>query len=227
MKITENLLSRVIAFIPTGELRPPGGLFPPDLIRELVQRYEFQKFPRSIEDWGGEKSPEFETGRLGKQVVTKLVIWNDGITIETQSGTDVSKQLILEMLGWAKDKFGLTYSPEIIRRWAYVSDLTFVSNVPLLSLSPLDQLAVKMSAELSVIVEQEVSCEPVIVSVGHDPLALRYGRAPFTIQRRSETSFSENRYFSEAPLPTETHIKLLTEFENDVKEALPKAVRRQ
>jgi hypothetical protein len=40
--------------------------------------------------------------------------------------------------------------------------------------------------------------------------------APFTIQRRAETAFAENKYFSEAPLPTNEHVALLETFEADV-----------
>jgi len=39
--------------------------------------------------------------------------------------------------------------------------------------------------------------------------------AGFTIQRRVDTPFGENKYFSEAPLPTEIHLDLLQQFESD------------
>jgi hypothetical protein len=39
--------------------------------------------------------------------------------------------------------------------------------------------------------------------------------AAFTIQRRGQTPFEENKYFSEAPLPTDIHINLLEQFEAD------------
>jgi hypothetical protein len=40
--------------------------------------------------------------------------------------------------------------------------------------------------------------------------------APFSIQRRGNALFSENKYFSEAPLPTDAHIRLLEQFETDL-----------
>jgi hypothetical protein len=47
-------------------------------------------------------------------------------------------------------------------------------------------------------------------------MARKYGIAPFSITRRAESRFSENKYFSEAPLPTDIHISLLEEFEAEV-----------
>jgi hypothetical protein len=44
-------------------------------------------------------------------------------------------------------------------------------------------------------------------------LERKYGIASFSITRRAEARFSENKYFSEAPLPTDLHLKLLEQFE--------------
>jgi hypothetical protein len=78
----------------------------------------------------------------------------------------------------------------------------------------------KTSNALSDIWHEPVRYEPVNLIVGHDPMARKYGIAPFSITRRAEARFSENKYFSEAPLPTDTHLKILEEFERDVDSSL-------
>jgi hypothetical protein len=49
-------------------------------------------------------------------------------------------------------------------------------------------------------------------------MARSHGIAPFVITHRAESRYSENKYFSEAPLPTDMHIEFLEEFEAGVKQ---------
>jgi hypothetical protein len=39
----------------------------------------------------------------------------------------------------------------------------------------------------------------------------------FTIERRADVPFVENKYFSTAPLPTDEHLKVLEDFEAALK----------
>jgi hypothetical protein len=121
------------------------------------------------------------------------------------------------MLVWGAEKFGLNYKSGMIKRFAYVSNLTFYSDAPILNISSaLSNLAAKTSALITEIWQEPVSYEPLSVAVGHDPLSRKNPIATFTIQRRAETKFSENKYFSESPLPTDEHLKLLVEYEKDL-----------
>jgi hypothetical protein len=65
-------------------------------------------------------------------------------------------------------------------------------------------------------VEENISFEPTSFQVQHDLLTRKYSIAGFTIQRRTETPFRENKYYSEAPLPTDLHATLLGELEADL-----------
>jgi len=146
------------------------------------------------------------------------VIFNTLLLVETRSNTTDSKQILEEMLNWAAEKFGLNYHPGMIKRFAYVSDLTFHSDIPLLSVNPaLTNLAQKTSKAASEIWQEPVQYEPMNLIVGHDPMSRKYGIAHFSVARRAESRFSENKYFSEAPLPTDVHLSLLDEFEAGVK----------
>jgi hypothetical protein len=217
VQLSAILMARVIAFFEVAEINPPGGFFFPELTKELVERFNFQKYPKTFEEWTSEKGSQFFFGRLGKIAVDNVTLFNNGIQVDTHSGTNDSKKILLDTLEWASTKFGFSYKPELIRRWAYLSGLTFETQVQILSTPALDNLATRTSRALS-----EVAGEPMVYmatsqTVGHDPLVKKYGRASFSIQRRIDVPFSDNKYFSEAPLPSDVHISLLEQFEADVR----------
>lgn len=73
-----------------------------------------------------------------------------------------------------------------------------------------------MSREVSGILQKNVSFEPAAFHIQHDLLTRKYPIAGSTIQRRAETPFREDKYYSEAPLQTRMHEVLLTELEADI-----------
>jgi len=148
------------------------------------------------------------------------VIWNTLLVLETRSSTTDSKEILEEILHWGTKKFGITYREGMIKHYGYVSDLTFYSDVPLLSLNPaVAKLATKASQKLTDVWREPIEYEGLTFALGHDPTARKYAIAPFSIARRAEAKFSENKYYSEAPLPTDIHISLLQEFEADLRRA--------
>jgi hypothetical protein len=218
LQLSAVILARAIGYIETFDLSPRGKIFFPELVREIVRRFDFQKFPKTLEEFDESKGVEFLEGKIGKRTIQKLGIWNTILVLETRSSTEDSREILEEILLWGAEKFGLNYRPGMIKRFAYVSDLSFYSDAPILSVSPaLTKLAEKTSRLLSELWQEPVSYESVNLTIGHDPMARKYGIAPFSITRRAEAKFSENKYFSEAPLPTETHISLLEEFESEIK----------
>jgi hypothetical protein len=217
VQLSAILLARALAFFEVVDINPPGGLFFPDLTRELLQRFNFQKYPRNFDEWKDDKGAIFASGKLGKVTVDNLTLFNNGIQVDTHSGTDESKRILEETLQWAREKLGFSYRTDLKIRWAYVSNLTFVTDVPILSNPPLDNLAERTSRAMAEVVGNPIVYMPTAQSIGHDPLTVKWGRAPLSIQRRLEVPFSDNKYFSESPLPTDVHINLLKQFEADVK----------
>ncbi len=162
---------------------------------------------------------EFLTGRVGRRAISKFVIWTNVLVIETRSNTTEAKVILEEIILWAAEKFNLTYSAEMITRYAYISDLSFYSEASILSVSPLwEHIAQKTSAALTETWKEPIRYEPFEFKIGHDPLVRQWGIAPFRITRRAEHKFTENKYFSEAPLPTDLHIALLEEYEAGILE---------
>lgn len=222
MQLAAITLARVLAFIETADLDQRGRVFNPEFVEELVKRYKFQKFPKTREEFDEQKGVVFEEGKFGNKVIQKFTIFNTVLVLETRSSTNDSKQLIEEMLTWGGAKFGLNYRPGDIKRFAYVSSVTFHSDVPILGAAsqPFVELSGKISRAVSEIWDDEITYHPANIAIGHDPLARKNGIAYFSITYRGEHRYSENKYFSEAPLPTDTHIKFLEEFEAGVGRAL-------
>jgi hypothetical protein len=217
MRLSAISLSRVLGFVEIIDLSPRGRIFLPELVSKIAQQFSFQKFPKPLDELDESKGIEFFEGKIGEKVIQKLAIFNTLLVLETRSTTDDSKRILEDMLEWGAQKCGLDYKPGMITRFAYVSDLTFYSDVPLLSVSSaLAKVAAKTSEALTDIWQEPVRYEPINLIVGHDPTARKYPIAPFSIARRAEARFSENKYFSEAPLPTSLHIRLLEEFEKEV-----------
>jgi hypothetical protein len=217
MKLSAVLLARALGFIETFDLSPRGQVFYPDVVGEIVQRYQFQKFPQEFKDFDEQKGIEFLVGKAGNEVIDKLVIYNNGILIDTRSNTETSEALVKETLAWAKSKFSLNYRPEMIRRFGYISQVTFHSEASLNALNPaLQKLADRLTAIVSKIHGEKVQYQTSSLTITHDPLTRKNPIAGLTIFPRIDTPFSENKYFSEAPVPTDTHITLLEELEADI-----------
>lgn len=214
MKLSAILMSRVLAFVDTADLRPTSGLHAPDFVEEVAKQFHFQKYPQTLEEFDIQKGMEFLNGKIGKRAITKLALWPNIVVIEGRRNSTDCQTMLGEILEWATVKFDLNYSPEMIRRYAFVSDISFVSDAPILAFSPLLQrIADRTGKALSETWKEQVVYELFDLKIGHDPLIRKWGIAPFQITRRAEHKFSENKYFSEAPLPTDLHIELLEEYE--------------
>lgn len=219
MNVAAIVLARVLGYVEPIDLNPRGTVFYPEFTRELVERYNFQKFPQKLEEFDETKGVEFHQGRIGSKIIQKFVIWNSILVVETRTSTAESKEIMGDMITWAATRFNLNYRENMIRRYAYVSDLTFYSEAPMAGASPATRrLADRASRAVSDVWGESIMYQPLGFNIGHDPLTRKYGIAPFQIARRSEVPFSENKYFSEAPLPTDVHITLLEEYERDLLE---------
>lgn len=217
MKVLGIANARTLAWVELTELNPRGRVFYPDLTRELVERYYFQKFPQKIEEFDESKGIEFISGKSGDIVIQKFALWPSLVVLETRSSTTDSRAVLEGMLAWGKQKLGLTYHPEMVK-WGYVSELIFQTDFPLIQASsdPFAKLAEKTGKAVSEIWAEDLTYKPMLFAAGHDATKRNFTIAAFQINYLRDHPHSENKYYSQAPLPTEMHIKFLEEFEADV-----------
>jgi hypothetical protein len=214
--------ARAVALIDIDELNLNGRVRMAEVAPALVQRYEFATYPNKTEDFDYEKGVKFGSGKIGETIIDLFTIYQGIITLETLSSTDDSKSALEEILTWGASEFGLTYKEGTIRHWGYISQISFDSDIPLLNAisSPLTSLAKKTGQFVDSLFGEGLDYEVTKVIVGHDPLRRKNGIAGVTIEHKINVKFDENRFFSEAPLPTKVHIKYLEEFEAEVKKGM-------
>ncbi|MGD0546556.1 MAG: hypothetical protein ABR991_01860 [Terracidiphilus sp.] len=161
----------------------------------------------------------FEQGVFDGIVIKKLTVFPLVMHLDAANSTDDAKTALDGLLRWGKEEFGLRYSSDSIRRWAFVSDVIFETDFPLLHM--VNDTLNHVSSEISAIVQrnlkEELKYEPAKFWLAHDPNKRSASVAPFTIEHRALSLFEENIYFSEAPLPTEDHISLLSEIEESMR----------
>ena len=211
------LLARVLGFVEIADLisgiKMPVG----ELMRKLADHYAFERSPRTLGELDLSKGIELLEGVSVQGSIKKFVIYDTVLVVETRINTSASKAILEEVLLWGAKELGLNHKPNSLKRFGYVSDVTFYSDAPLLNPVPaVAGIAARASKELSEIWEEPVKYEPLNFGIGHDPSARKYGIAPFTLAHRAETKFSENKYFSESPLPTDIHWEILEQYEKDI-----------
>jgi hypothetical protein len=211
------VLARASGWVESNDLNPRGSVFFPDFVKAIIARYGFMKFPEKLEEFDEGKGVTFVAGKLGHTVIEQVIVYTYGIVFDTRASTDESKRLLEEALQWASKEVGLNYNPLMIKRWQYLSQITFNSKVQLVRAHPsfqkLAETLTKRAAEVS---GQTLDYDLTILALDHDPLLQKHPIGRFSIQRRENTPFSDNKYYSEAPLPTDVHIKLLEQFEVDL-----------
>jgi hypothetical protein len=218
MKLSAVILARVLEFVETFDLNPSGRVSFPALVQGIVERFGFLKFPQKYEDFDESKGVEFIGGHWDGITVESLKIFNNGLMLDTRASTADSERILEEGLVWASSEFGLEFNPRMISRKGYVSNLTFYSDVPILGKddSPVRRLTHRAKDAFGRITGETAMWEPIILTLNSEGIPRKPLHAPFTIQRRAEAAFSENKFYSEAPLPTDIHLNLLEQFEADV-----------
>jgi hypothetical protein len=200
-----------------GELNLGGKVFLPDLVTKLNERYQFSSNNSTDKADLKEKGLVFESGYWQGHSIKKLS-FNPSITyVEGEESTDISQQILIDLLEWAQKELGANFTPHSIQRWAFVSDIVFQSDFPLLfgQNKVLNSVAERMAQAVQENLREKLDFQPAQLALGHDPQKRSTVVAPFSIQHRVNTLFEDNIFFAEAPIPTSLHLELLEEIETE------------
>lgn len=196
------------------ELTPRNQVGRDKLGEALRERYSFLKAPQTLEEFDVQKDGiQFQSGRHGDIVIERLIFYTKGIVVETRSSTKDCEQVLADLIAWIQAQAGVTDALRIIRT-LYGSQLTFYSERSLDLVNPrLADLATWLSDRIADGMETRLSYGVVGIHFGFDELTYQVSPGRLLIERRAEAPFSENKYFSAAPLRTEDHLEFLRRFE--------------
>lgn len=217
MQLVSVPLARVLAYIEGVELNSKGAAFFPEIIGSLIERFQFQKYPKSFEETDEGKGVNFFEGRWNGINVSKFTVFTGALVVDTHTSTEASEQVLEEALIWGTENIGLTYKSGMIRRKQYISDIVFNSDIDLLAVHPAFvnlRKAVTDAGEQYLWQRRPYELTHFGIDFDHtlNPLVA----APFSIQRRGNALFSEKKFFSEAPMPTKVHVQIVEKFEADL-----------
>ncbi len=218
MKLVSVESARAVWLISTNEFNPRGMNLQYSLLPAAIEKYKFIKFP-SLEPNKQKDPSEGEVldegifrNPQGIDIGVKLTIFADGIVAETRSSTSDTDEFLQDFFQWASEEFALTYQRDMVKRKGYVSELTII---PEGSLTKLDKFA-EFTNKISTFVATGYTV-PVQYKVGGiffaaDPVS-QLTPSYFRLERKLNEPFNQNKYFSQAPLPTELHLEMLDELE--------------
>ena len=216
MEVLAVRTARLIAYLNAEELNPAGRPIAHEYFKGFIERYQFIKRPITVEeilDPEG-KGVTFEQGKLGDVGINKVVLFDWAVVIETSTSTAASEQILLDILNWGAETFGMSNRPSLITLRNYVSELVFTSNLSLPALSPqLQTLSDKITELVGSYLGNSLPFETVGFTLAFDSTQAKQLYTPFQIQRLVDTPFSQNKYYSGAPLQTPDHISAIEQIE--------------
>jgi hypothetical protein len=185
-----------------------------DFIAEMVRRYGFQKYPATAEDYNSPNGAVFTLGRMGDIVIENYIVYRQGVVVDTRSSTRDSEAVLDDVSKWICEISGADPSLQKVVRKFCLSQVTFQSNGSLDALNPqLVELGRLLSERVSEQAKLNLVFQATALHLQFDFLGGIPWTLPFRIERQEGIPFSENRYFSQAPLSTEEHLMVLEKFE--------------
>lgn len=212
MKLLSVLTARSIWLGHLSDLNPRGLSLWPHIIHLLVDTYKFTKYP-SVQDLSSVQNEiKFEKGEFAVEeapVSIDLTIYADGLAASSGSSTDHTDAFLKDALERFNEILNLSSYGDVIRKKFYLSEVFVTTDVSLELVNPKLK---EISGYLSSNVEENKFFETSGISFCPDQTS-KVNPTPFKFERAPDVPFSENRYYSIAPLQTQPHLELLDKME--------------
>jgi hypothetical protein len=199
--------------------RPFGSFgYLPDAINKAIEEYKFLGYPKEISELFPVDTNQPIVFRHGKVVINGRVIVVDflqiypaGLQVITLTNTSDSLAAVDHIAAWGVSTFDLKL--ETVKAPGFYSQLHVRFKSPLPEMFPkLKPIASEISDKYPDVLDFRPQYELSALHFLYEPKA-KVDPVFFRIERVGNVSFAENLYYSDAPLSTEDHIRVLEDFE--------------
>lgn len=215
MKLLSVSLARSLWFGHMDDFNPKGIALS-SMISYLADLYKFKKVPPSNANPSSIEGTSFEDGEFvlnenEAPIYVALSLYSGGLTADTRLSTKASDTFLMDLFMRLSKLFNVPSHEAIIRRKRYFSQLYVSIDKPFSIINPkLKQVARFLTENTEA---GEIPFELGGISLWPEQTA-KWIPSPFSIERATGVPFSENRYFSRAPIETEKHLELLSKLES-------------
>lgn len=214
MELIDTLKGQALRF---GTPRTPdgAGIFLPDLVGKLKAEFRFVGGPEKPGDYDLNGGIALTYGTFGGGILRTLKVYRDGMLMEGHVSTDIldlaldRAEALIGELGARIERMGP------VQR-LYTSQLEVRPSIA--AVSALDELDAARGRLRDLVSGYGVDVgeyKVVGFTLAADPELSSTAAKPqkFLFERRTERLFSDNVFFSDAPLPTAQHFSFLNELE--------------
>ena len=215
MKVISVDIARVVQLFNADEIKPKKGVYLPEFIRAVTEKYGFINWPDVIQR--PTQDLKFAGGRLTLENrninILDLTMYNDGVSLDS-SHTDDANHALDNFIEWIQEQYLIEKQITIFPR-SYISGLVVQFDGTIDGILSVFKLLQKESSKLL----KDVYGADVQINLSRISLRVEQKPTPaiiqeeITIERRVGVPHVANRYYSGAPLPNDIHIQLLEKFE--------------
>ena len=213
MTPTTITLSQVVRFL-RAQAPSGGSLYIRSLVRGLETRYGFLQSPNKLEDYDISKGLTFLHGEFqGRFVIDRFQVFENGILTQSKVETETLEEFVGDAANWAQEELGLkVVVPETGAKRNYVSNVVFKLDF---EINEKFQKFSGVASAISQFLRSYGTFPQAVYGVNGLSMYCDLTAVPtpqpvaFTFERRAGQPFSENLYFSSAPLTTSHHFAVL------------------
>lgn len=194
--------------------RPQGQLHLPTVIEMIQNEFHFAEANGSLEDVKT-NGLQLYHGNFKGLGIAQLSIHNDGVVIVSASPTQFLRDFLDSLKRWAVEKLQVSFVKTHDVGLLHQSYLVVKTNKPILSpIAQLGHIRSFLKAELEKNSGYEDEFDAFGFTMSVDPQHSLRKPVAFTIERKAGIDFKLNHFYSRAPLPTESHLRVLKAIES-------------
>ena len=195
--------------------RPQGQLHLPTAIAAIEETFAFQIVPTDIVQ-SSSAGLEFFHGSFDDVGIDKLTVFPDGLLVQSGASTGLIQAFMDRFMRWMEEEFELQFVETHERHSLFESNIVFTSDRDPTAMGDRVVRLIEL-IESKVNETSKLDCRYTTYGFRlHTDTNVIPGLKPipFTVERRLGSDFSQNRYFSTAPLRSPDHIEILEHLES-------------